>query len=91
MPTLRNEHLLSQGEGCRVPANYHAVSVSVLQPPSLLTIWWSLLLGADRSLSPVHIKAAEWFGAILLWHAVLGGATDLAGPCSVTHWVSRRL
>lgn len=72
-------------------ANYHAVSVSVLLPPSLLTIWWSLLLGLDRSLSPVHIKAAEWFDATLSWHALLGDIRGLAGPCPVTHWVLRRL
>lgn len=53
----------------------------MLQPPGLLTIWWSLLLGLDKSLSPVHIKAVEWFGATLSWHAVLGGTMGLAGPC----------
>lgn len=72
-------------------ANYHAVSVSVLQPPSLLTIWWSLLLGLDRSLSPSQIKAPEWFDVTLSWHTVLGDAMGLAGPWSVTHWVLRTL
>lgn len=43
-------------------------------------------IGLDKSLSAVHIKAAEWFDTAVFMTCSVWWHYSLGHPCSVTHW-----